>query len=275
MCCVWCVRSKLRSLKRINEESWPEGLWINSPPVPQVDAQLAPMNKSQLADLIADELVAEAKAEEATLVQKWSSLVADVAVCAKLNPQDSVDDAGLASAIASAVGATLAPDTEMNLKDLRANASTASLWATFKQGTALEWIACHHSELSGSKCDCGKVAFQDEGSEHIVVKIGGKPGNLKAKLFYRKPVDGQPVPDKIRFYFMGKVTVVSWTAAVSGGGSKQRLLLKNGSDEECKNDSQKFALVLSPLPVMTNLQSPMWKPAWNVPCLVFDIVWER
>ena len=112
MCCVWCVRSKLRSLKRINEESWPEGLWINSPPVPQVDAQLAPMNKSQLADLIADELVAEAKAEEATLVQKWSSLVADVAVCAKLSPQDSVDDAGLASAIASAVGATLAPDTE-------------------------------------------------------------------------------------------------------------------------------------------------------------------
>jgi hypothetical protein len=107
------------------------------------------MNKSQLADLIADELVAEAKAEEATLVQKWSSLVADVAVCAKLSPQDSVDDAGLASAIASAVGATLAPDTEMNLKDLRANASTASLWATFKQGTALEWIACHHSELSG------------------------------------------------------------------------------------------------------------------------------
>lgn len=229
------------------------------------------MKKEQLAELIGDELVADAKGEEAALVKTWSTLVADVAAGAKAFSKDRqlLEDESLAGAISSAVASNLEPDMDLSLKDLfKRMLSGTSVWANVQQASALQCLLLRQSNLAicdlegNAGNDKSDISFSDQGLDCISIKVCGKPGNLKAKLFYSKPSDRDP-PPKVCFYFGGKVSSTLWEAAVVAGGAKNRLLLKCGAGDACATGSQKWGVALSPLPGMTNLQSPMWLPAWN------------
>eukprot|EP00438_Fugacium_kawagutii_P005303 Skav231733 [mRNA] locus=scaffold638:29046:32829:+ [translate_table: standard] len=223
-----------------------------------VEQQLSNMKKDQLAELISDELVIDAKAEETVLIRQWSALVTDVTAAAKVSAQDKqlLDDEDLTGAVVSAIAAGLEPETEISFKEFRGKLPDGQpLFANFQQATGFQLMSCGHT---------WETLFQHEGLECVHLSIGGKPGNLKAKLVYRKP-DSKPPPERVRFYFVGKVSSTLWDAACSpsAGGAKHRILLKCGSEGACDNDENKFGLILTPLSGMMSLQSPMWQPAWN------------
>ena len=241
-----------------------------------MDLKLQGMTKEKLSGLIADEIVAEAKLEEEALMTQWSALVSDVAARARSAGTGLVEEEPslLQGAIAAALASNLEPDTDLTFKEFLDKTCQTSLVAKVQQATALEWISLQHawltnghlqSKLASSACTgCDKEVFHDFGLGCLVLKVGGKPGNLKSKLYYRKPESGSP-PERLTLYFGGKASAVVWDSVMSGGGAKNRILLKSGTQKEIEDQDQKWGLTLTPLPGMTTLQSSIWQPAWNVP----------
>lgn len=243
----------------------------------QVDSKLQGMNKEKLSSLIADEIVAEAKLEEEALMAQWSALVSDVTARARGAGTGLVEEDAslLQGAIATALASNLEPETEITFKEFLDRTCQTSLATKVQQATALEWVSLQHacltnsylrSKLASNACSgCDKEVFHDIGLGCLVLKIVGKPGALKSKLYYRKPETGSP-PARLTLYFGGKASAVVWDSVMSGGGgAKNRILLKSGTQKEIEDNDQKWGLTLTPLPGMTTLQSSIWQPAWNVP----------
>lgn len=211
---------------------------------------------------------------------QWSALVSDVTARARGAGTGLVEEDAslLQGAIATALASNLEPETEITFKEFLDRTCQTSLATKVQQATALEWVSLQHacltnsylrSKLASNACSgCDKEVFHDIGLGCLVLKIVGKPGALKSKLYYRKPETGSP-PARLALYFGGKASAVVWDSVMSGGGgAKNRILLKSGTQKEIEDNDQKWGLTLTPLPGMTTLQSSIWQPAWNVPACV-------
>lgn len=219
-------------------------------------------NKAQLVDYLACQRVDSAKAAEVQLEKEWNlnweSMYRSLKSCAG-SGLTSEQASAMDSAVESALAKTepLEPNSRLSSKDImkRVAATVPDHPAT----QALQAQALLQMSLLG-----GMHPFNDVGLDKVDVKVTGKPGQLKGSLIMSKDdfMAAQQDEGALKLFFAGRVALALGEVA-RDNPAKLRLMLD--FDETEFNTTTGWVSLVTPLPGMQSLDSPLWKPAWNVP----------